>query len=148
VKADDSFNMEVGGLADESAGDPVRVTGTVLNVTGGAGRRAGDAGSQVWVSVKFGRDNVLVISPYLVQVMEPSTITALGLDSGAFDVFAIKSRVHFRRGFDDSGFAKTILLVEPDEPFLGTVHLEGLNYENVDLKKYYPYGEPAYPPQP
>jgi len=36
-------------------------------------------------------------------------------------VFAIKSRVHFRRGFDDSGFARTILLVEPEQPFLGTV---------------------------
>ena len=23
-----------------------------------------------------------------------------------------------------------------------------LNYENVDLKKYYPCGEPAYPPPP
>jgi len=61
-------------------------------------------------------------------------------------VIAIKSRVHFRRGFDDSGFAKTILLVEPVEPFLGTVRLDGLPYQNVDLKKFYPYGEPKFPP--
>ena len=63
----------------------------------------------------------------------------------AFTAFAIKSRVHFRRGFDDSGFAKTILLVEPVEPFLGTVRLEGLPYQNVDLKKFYPYGDPQFP---
>lgn len=62
-----------------------------------------------------------------------------------FKAFAIKSRVHFRRGFDDSGFAKTILLVEPVEPFLGTVRLDGLPYQNVDLKKFYPYGEPQFP---
>ena len=53
--------------------------------------------------------------------------------------------MHFRRGFDDSGFAKTILLVEPVEPFLGTVRLEALPYQNVDLKKFYPYGDPQFP---
>jgi hypothetical protein len=46
--------------------------------------------------------------------------------------------VRFRRGFHDNGFAKTILLVEPTEPFLGTVRLDALPYENVDLKRYYP----------
>ena len=30
VKAGDAFDMEVGGLVDESAGAPVRVQGTVL----------------------------------------------------------------------------------------------------------------------
>jgi microcystin degradation protein MlrC len=137
VKAGDPFDMEVGGRVDESAGAPVRVQGTVLNAAEGRG--------QLWVVVKFGRGNVLVLSRYLVQVMEPGSLSALGLDVSAFKAFAIKSRVHFRRGFDDSGFAKTILLVEPVEPFLGTVRLEGLPYQNVDLKKFYPYGEPQFP---
>ena len=137
VKAGDPFDMEVGGLVDESAGAPVRVRGTVLNAVEGRG--------QLWVVVKFGRGNVLVLSRYLVQVMEPGSLSALGLDVSAFKAFAIKSRVHFRRGFDDSGFAKTILLVEPVEPFLGTVRLEGLPYQNVDLKKFYPYGDPQFP---
>jgi microcystin degradation protein MlrC len=137
VKAGDPFDMEVGGLADESAGLPVRIQGTVLNAVEGYG--------QFWVVVKFGRGNVLVISRYLVQVMEPLPLNALGFDVAAFKVIAIKSRVHFRRGFDDSGFAKTILLVEPVEPFLGTVRLDGLPYQNVDLKKFYPYGEPSFP---
>jgi microcystin degradation protein MlrC len=137
VKAGDPFDMAVGGLVDESAGAPVRVQGTVLNAVEGRG--------QLWVVVKFGRGNVLVLSRYLVQVMEPGSLSALGLDVSAFKAFAIKSRVHFRRGFDDSGFAKTILLVEPVEPFLGTVRLEGLPYQNVDLKKFYPYGDPQFP---
>ena len=137
VKAGDPFDMEVGGLVDESAGAPVRVRGTVLNAVEGRG--------QLWVVVKFGRGNVLVLSRYLVQVMEPGSLSALGLNVSAFKAFAIKSRVHFRRGFDDSGFAKTILLVEPVEPFLGTVRLEGLPYQNVDLKKFYPYGDPQFP---
>jgi microcystin degradation protein MlrC len=137
VKAGDPFDREVGGLVDESAGAPVRIQGTVLNAVEGYG--------QFWVVVTFGRGNVLVLSRYLVQVMEPGPLSALGLDVSAFKAFAIKSRVHFRRGFDDSGFARTILLVEPVEPFLGTVRLDGLPYQNVDLKKFYPYGDPQFP---
>jgi microcystin degradation protein MlrC len=138
VKAGDPFDMEVGGLVDESAGTPVRIQGTVLNAVESYG--------QLWVVVKFGRGNVLVLSRYLVQVMEPEPLNALGFDVAAFKVIAIKSRVHFRRGFDDSGFAKTILLVEPVEPFLGTVRLDGLPYQNIDLKNFYPYGELKFPP--
>jgi microcystin degradation protein MlrC len=141
AKVGDAFDMEVGGLVDESAGAPVRVTGTIVGINDGLQPGAG----QPSVNVRFGRDNVLVISPYLVQIMEPDWLRAFALDPNDFDIFAIKSRVHFRRGFDDSGFAKTILLVEPPEPFLGTVRLEGLKYQNVDLKKFYPYGDPVFP---
>ena len=137
VKAGDPFDMEVGGLVDESAGAPVRITGTVLNAVEGYG--------QLWTVVQFGRGNVLVLSRYLIQVQEPWSLKALGLDVTSFKAFAIKSRVHFRRGFDDSGFARTILLVEPDQPFLGTVHLDGLPYRNVDLRKFYPYGDVTFP---
>jgi microcystin degradation protein MlrC len=76
--------------------------------------------------------------------MEPSTLSGIGLDLAAFRVIAIKSRVHFRRGFDDSGFARTILLVEPTEPFLGTVRLDALNYDNVELSRFYPFGNPDF----
>jgi microcystin degradation protein MlrC len=137
VKAGDAFDASVGGRFDESAGDPVRIAGTVH----GTIERAGET----WISVRFGRGNVLVITPYLEQIIEPSTLTAIGFDPAAFKVIAIKSRAHFRRGFDDSGFAKTVMLVEPPHPFLGTVHLEALPYRNVDLKKFYPYGEPKFP---
>ena len=135
LKAGDPFDMEVGGLADESAGAPVRVKGTIALVT--------RAFNRDWVSVAFGRNNLVVLSEYLTQVMYPSDLAGFGADR--FKVFAIKSRVHFRRGFDDSGFAKTILLVEPDQPFLGTVRLDALPYKNVDVRKYYPYGDVSFP---
>ena len=137
AKAGDAFDMEIGGRVDESAGEPVRIQGTILKAVEGYG--------QFWVVVKFGRDNVLVLSTYLVQLMEPFSLASLGLDIHSFKAFAIKSRVHFRKGFDDNGFAKTILLVEPDQPLLGTIHLDALPYRNVDLKRYYPYGNPAFP---
>jgi microcystin degradation protein MlrC len=136
AKSGDAFDMPVGGFADESAGEPMRITGTVLRVV----ERSG----QFWVCIGFGNGNVLVISPYLVQIMEPTTLSEIGLDPNAFDVIAIKSRVHFRRGFDDSGFARTIILVEPTQPFLGTVRLDALKYRIVNLKNFYPFGNPDY----
>lgn len=136
----DAVDVEVGGRVDESAGLPVRVQGRIVGVSAGPGRVKGGA----WFHIGFGDGNVVIVSPYLVQIMEPATFTGLGLDLADFDVFAIKSRVHFRRGFDDSGFAKTILLVEPEQPFLGTVRLEGLPYRNVELGAFYPYGEAVF----
>jgi microcystin degradation protein MlrC len=137
AKAGDAFDMEVGGVVDESAGDAVRIRGTILKAVKGHG--------QFWACVKFGRDNVLILSTYLVQIMEPHALKPLIDDLDAFKVIALKSRVHFRRGFDDNGFAKTILLVEPTGPFLGTVRLDALPYRNIDLKQFYPYGDPVFP---
>jgi microcystin degradation protein MlrC len=137
AKAGDAFDMEIGGLVDESAGSPARIQGTILRAVEGHG--------QFWVCIGFGRNNVLILSTYLVQIMEPSSLKPLAIDIDAFEIIAIKSRVHFRRGFHDSGFAKTILLVEPTEPFLGTRRLDALPYRNVDLKQFYPYGNPTFP---
>jgi len=141
VKPGDPFDMEVGGELDVSAGKPVRVKGTVYTVSGGLGRGGSGASSQLWVSVKFGKNNVLLISPYLHQNVDPQAFLEIGINPADFKAFAIKSRVHFRRGYYDNGFAKTILLVEPKEPFLGTVHLEALNYKHLDLSKFYPFGD-------
>jgi microcystin degradation protein MlrC len=137
AKEGDSFDMEVGGLVDESAGDPIRIQGTIS--------RVGEAHGQFWACIRFGRNNALILSTYLVQIMDPFSLKAMGLDIASFEVMAIKSRVHFRRGFDDNGFARTILLVEPEQPFLGTMRLEGLPYRNVDLTQFYPYGNPVFP---
>jgi microcystin degradation protein MlrC len=142
VQPGDPFDRAVGGAVDPSAGPPVRVTGRVLGVHRDVGGRhgIGAGGSHTWISVAFGRGNVLVLSPFLAQIIDPEAFAPLGLDAASFDIVALKSRVHFRRGFDDSGFAKTILLVEPPEPFLGTVRLDALPYENADIKRLYPYG--------
>jgi hypothetical protein len=131
-------DVDVGGLVDESAGLPVRIQGRIVGISQASQRAQG----HTWFHIGFGDSNVLIVSPYLAQIMEPSTFTDLGIDLADFEVFAIKSRVHFRRGFDDSGFARTILLVEPDQPFLGTVRLDGLPYQHVDLKAFYPQRQP------
>jgi len=134
----DEIEIEVGGRVDPSAGQPLTVRGTLVTVPK---LHAKDAGKLPFVTIRFAHNNLLVISRYLVQVMEPSELAQFGVDVDAYKVFAIKSRVHFRRGFDDSGFAKTIIITEPDEAFLGTTRLDGLEYANVNLSSFYPYGK-------
>ncbi|AOO80160.1 M81 family metallopeptidase [Bosea vaviloviae] len=143
AKPGDAFDAEIGGLFDESAGEPVRISGTIRYLSHATTARG--TGNE-WICVGFGKGNVVVLSPYLVQIMEPSELWQLGFKPDEFDVIAIKSRVHFRRGFDDSGFAPTLLLVEPPQPFMGTVHLQALPYEHLTLMDYYPYGNPSFPP--
>lgn len=132
-----AVSLAVGGGEEASAGEPVRVEGRLRQIL--------PRGEQTWALVEFGAGNVLVLSPWLVQVTDPAWVHELGLELSDFSVFAIKSRVHFRRGFDDSGFAPTILLVDPPEPFMGTTGLDALHYENLDLSQFYPYGEPKFP---
>jgi microcystin degradation protein MlrC len=143
----DPFDATVGGGADPSAGAPVRITGTVLRVVAAPepGVAGSGGGGGHWICVSFGTGNVLVLSPQLAQIVEPGELWSLGLDPTAFDVLAIKSRVHFRRGFDDSGYARTVLLVEPPEPFLGTVRLDHLLYTQMRAADFFPYGDPPDP---
>ncbi|WP_036593460.1 M81 family metallopeptidase [Ottowia thiooxydans] len=137
IRPGDPFDHEIGGRVDPSAGVAVRVVGTVL----GSGMANDGTGSRSeWISVALGNGNVVVISAYLMQIIEPGMLTKMGLNVGEFEIFAIKSRVHFRRGFDDSGFAARIFLVEPESPFLGTTRLDALAYEHVRIGNFYPYG--------
>ncbi len=144
AKPGDPVDMEVGGRLAESDGAPVRITGEMLGIGTPTTPRAMGGGDH-WVMVRFGNGNVLILSPFLVQITEPHELWNFGLKPADFDVIAIKSRAHFRRGFDDSGFAPTILLVEPDEPFLGTARLEALPFQHLRLQDFYPFGDPPAP---
>lgn len=134
AKAGDDFDEPVGGYLDASAGQPVRVRGVLESFKV-------DEGNPRAAHIRFGRDNLLMISRQLVQYTSPEAIAAAGVDVERFSVFVIKSRVHFRRGFDDTGFAKTILLVEPPGKHMGTVHLDALPYEHLSVEDFYPYSD-------
>ena len=92
--------------------------------------------------MSFGNGNLVIVTPAYEQVMFPALFEIGPVDPADYDVFVVKSRAHFRRGFDETGYARTILVVEAPEPFLGTTFLDALPYENVDLSKLYPYGTP------
>ncbi len=135
AQPDDLFNMEVGGFAGPSSGEPVAIDGR-LTWFGPA------LGFEQVAVVDFGDRNTLIITPALKQVIWLDEVRFGPLDPNDYDVFVLKSRVHFRRGFDETGYAGTIILVDAPGPFVGTIALDALPYENVTLTDYYPYGTP------
>ena len=131
----DRFDMTVGGFAAESSGEPVRINGTLSYF--------GEAFGYPQVAVvDFGDRNSVIITPTLKQVIWLDELRFGPVDPDDFDVFVVKSRVHFRRGFDETGYADTIILVDAPGPYVGTNALDALAYENVTLSDYYPYGTP------
>lgn len=130
----DPFDMEIGGFTP-SGGTPVRITGTLSYVGEGLGY-------SYIAAVDFGAGNTVFLTPAYSQVRYPERLKMGNVDPGNYDVFVVKSRVHFRRGFDETGYARTIIVVEAPEPFVGTTALDALPYENVDLSRLYPFGAP------
>ncbi|MEO1080223.1 MAG: M81 family metallopeptidase [Pseudomonadota bacterium] len=135
AQAGDAFDMPVGGFAADSSGEPVQITGTLSYLGEGMGY-------DTIAIVEFGEGNSLIITPALRQVIWTEQLEVGGLNPGDFDAFVTKSRVHFRRGFDETGYAKSIYIVDAPGGFVGTVRLDSLTYENVDLSTLYPYGTP------
>jgi microcystin degradation protein MlrC len=130
----DAFDMAIGGFTP-SGGEPVRVTGTLSYLGEGLGY-------PYIAAVDFGVGNTVFLTPAYCQVLYPGRFAMGEVDPADYDVFVVKSRVHFRRGFDETGFARTIVIVEPPEPFVGTTKLDALPYEHVDIGKLYPFGTP------
>ena len=130
----DAFDMEVGGFTGEQAGSPVRVTGRV--------RYFGEGwGYDEIAIIEFGRSNLLFLVPTYTQIrtLEPLRIT--GIDPDDYDVFVVKSRVHFRRGFDETGYAKTIIVVNAPGSWFGTTRLDALDYQHAPIDRLYPFGK-------
>ncbi len=130
----DPFERAIGGFTP-SGGEPAPISGTLLYLGEGLGY------DRIAV-VAFGDGNVVFITPAYSQVLYPEDFRIGPVNPDDYDVFVVKSRVHFRRGFDETGYASTILVVEAPEPYVGTTFLDALPYENVDLSRLYPYGTP------
>ncbi len=132
----DGFDMEVGGFTSPAAGAPVRISGTI--------RYFGPAWSYERVAaIEYGDGNMLILTPAYEQVRTPEGARIGPIDPEAFDVFVVKSRVHFRRGFDETGFAKTILVVDAPGPWVGTTRLDALDYRHAPIERLYPFGTPT-----
>ena len=119
--------VDVGGYADRFAGEPVTIEGTVEYL-------GGYEHFDTVAVLRFGDNNRVIITPTLHQVTTPEIFDALGIDIGACDIISLKSRVHFRRGFHETGLAGTI--IEIDTPGLGPADLTTLEYENLPKDLY------------
>jgi len=122
-----SVTVDVGGYADRFAGRPVSVKGTVEFL--------GEYGRFDTVAVlHFGDNNRVIVTPTLHQVTTPEIFETLGIDIDECDIISLKSRVHFRRGFHETGLAGAIF--EIDTPGLGPADLTTLEYKNVPKDLY------------
>ncbi len=130
----DPFDRAIGGFTP-SGGTPERIVGTLAFLGSWQGY------DRVAV-VSFDEGSAVIIVPAYTQITDPEAFRFGPVAPEDFDVFVVKSRVHFRRGFDETGFAPTIVVVEAPGPFVGTTYLDALPYENVDLSRLYPYGTP------
>jgi len=128
AKVSETVNVEVGGWTDKFAGNPIRIEGKVEYI-GDYGRRG------KVVILLFGKNNRVILTPQLTQVTTPDIFSSLGIKIEDLDIIVLKSRVHFRRGFYETGLAGAIF--EVDAPGWGPADLTTLPYKNIP-KDIYP----------
>jgi microcystin degradation protein MlrC len=125
-KTGDSVSISVGGWTDKFAGKPIKIDGQIEFL--------GQVGRETIAVILFGANNRVILTPQLMQVMDTRIFEALGLDAKALDIIVLKSRVHFRRGFADTGLAGAI--IEVDAPGWGPADLTTLPYQNIPKDLY------------
>jgi microcystin degradation protein MlrC len=134
AKPGSAFDMEVGGFTGPQAGNPVQIKGKLIFY------------GPMWTYEKIaviehGRNNLLIITPAYSQIIRPEMLRFGPVEPDNYQVFVVKSRVHFRRGFDETGYAKTILIVDAPGPWFGTTRLDALDYKLGPISELYPFGD-------
>ncbi len=125
-KAGEMITIDVGGYSDEFAGKPVRIEGKVESIS--------KYGREAVVVLLFGENNRIILTPELMQVTSPAIFERLGIKLESLEIIVLKSRVHFRRGFYDTGLAGAI--IEVDAPGWGPADLTALPYKNIPKNLY------------
>ena len=138
VKVGETLELQVGGYTGEQAGSPVAIQGELV-------WRGSLWGYDKVAAVAYGTGSVLILTPGYMQILTPESLRFGPVDPDDFDVFVLKSRVHFRRGFDETGYAKEIFIVDAPGDWFGTTRLEALPYEHIDVNDFYPFREVTFP---
>lgn len=133
----ESIDIDVGGYTGEQAGKAVRVRGKLL----WKGKRWEYEKVAV---IEFGKNNLIVLTPGYKEIRTPEQLRFGPIEPDKFQVFVLKSRVHFRRGFDETGYAPSIILVDAPGKWFGTMHLDALPYNNISVRNFYPFEAVAY----
>ena len=125
-KAGDAVSLKLGGYSDEFAGNPVPLEAKIEYV--------GKSGRDAVAVLHFGKNNRVILTPQLMQVTDTRIFGRLGIKLEELDIIVLKSRVHFRRGYADTGIAGAI--VEVDAPGWGPADLSTLPYKNIPKNLY------------
>lgn len=126
-KTGDNISIDLGGYSDKFAGNPVKINGLISFI--------GNYGRSEAVVVSFGNNNHVILTLRLMQVTDIDIFKPLGINFENLEIIVLKSRVHFRRGYHETGIAGAIF--EVDAPGWGPAELEKLPYKNIP-KDIYP----------
>lgn len=122
--------IRVGGTTDSFAGDPVALDDALVEFL--------DAR---YLVLLFGDNNRIVVTPELRQITDPRWHASVGVDFDQLDIVVHKTRVHFFRGYYETGIAGeeypgTIVKIEV--PGWGPADLSRINFVNGG-QYLYPY---------
>ena len=114
--------VSVGGTTDIFSGEPVRLNDAVIEFMNNSS-----------VVLLFGNNNRIVVSRTLVQVTDPGWHSRFGIDFSKLDIVVHKTRVHFFRGYYETGIAGdnykgTIVKIEV--PSWGPADITRIKYVN------------------
>ena len=131
IKADhavgDRVRLDLGGYSDDFAGNPVSLAGKVSFI--------GEYGRDPTVVLSLANNNWVILTQNLMQITDTNIFKPLSIPLDKLDIIVLKSRVHFRRGYHETGFAGSI--IEVDAPGWGPADLTVLPYTNIP-KDIYP----------
>ena len=120
----DAVSLRIGGKSSELAGEPLPVEGTLRFL----GKPGGLIGKR-YATIEAADNTWYILSDYYEQVTTPTLLEDLAVPVDTLDIFVVKSRNHFRRGFMETGFAKHSVII--DAPGHGPANISLLDYRNL-----------------
>ncbi len=114
--------ISVGGTTDRYSGDPVSLDNATVGLL-----------DDHYLVLEVGENNHIVVTPALMQITNPEWHERVGIDFDALDIVVHKTRVHFFRGYYETGIAGdnypgTIVKIEV--PGWGPADITKINYVN------------------
>ncbi|MEM1110309.1 MAG: M81 family metallopeptidase [Pseudomonadota bacterium] len=130
----DTFAGSIGGKSSDLAGPPLDVEGTLRYV----GKLPPLVGKR-YVTIESADNIWYILSDFYEQVTMPSLLEDIGVPVDDLDIFVVKSRNHFRRGFTETGFTKHAVVI--DAPGHGPANIGRLEYTQIPDDIYSKYFE-------
>lgn len=127
----DKITTTIGGHTSKLAGKPITIEGEVSFI--GEYNIGGQVPSDL-VAITFGNNNWLLLTPTRYQVRTRSILDHANIPVETMDIFVVKSRNHFRRGFMETGLAKHAVVI--DAPGHGPADIGQLDYKYLPKDTY------------
>ena len=135
MKVGHELTLSIGGYSSDLAGKPFPVDGTVAFIGEFDIGRSGVKDNVV--ALTFGNNNWIILTPTRYQARTADIFYATGVPLDEIDILIVKSRVHFRRGFIETGLINQAFLV--DAPGHGPADIGTLTYINHPPSLYSKY---------